>query len=174
MAGHFVPDAIGISRVTHDPNSLTSLQVKRFAADVQKRARRYAGTVKDTGALQASITVKSRFGPSGIDLVISAYRPGRDHSLKKWDVAMVIHQGHGVIVPKKGSRGGKKKGYLRFEYPKNSGSFVRARKVRAVGGVPFLAKALEEANLALPSDQRFRITFPPHRTDPPPRGAPTL
>lgn len=122
--------------------------MKAFGKDVERRARRKQAAISDTGAMRASTKVD--FGPSGLSLVVSTKRRGRQ---LKVDVGLIIHQGHTVIRPRTSS-------YLRFQ-PKGlrgSGRYVRVARVRAVGGVPYLWNALRDANNALPPGQRFKIT----------------
>lgn len=156
MPGHFVPDPVGQKKVLTGTGGPVWLFVSNFSRAVEKSAR--AKALKDTGEMAGSIHASApNVGAAGISLTIRALS---DH-------AMVIHQGHKVIRPKKGK-------YLKFQ-PRDmrgTGKYVYTTKVRAVGGVPFLTAALNEVNNALPGPDRFKIVIKNKpRRDPPPRGA---
>lgn len=162
MAGRsFVPNPGSIDALLHSPNGPVWQHLNAFGHNVERIAKRNA--LVETGRLRASIhsTPPQRFGPAGLELVVGS----SDSS------AMVIHQGHKELTTPT------PRGKSRYKFqPKGSSKYVYAKKVRAVGGVPFLTAALKEANAALPADVRFVITIHPPlpRTEAPPRGAPRL
>lgn len=171
MPKGFKPDQSAIARFLgpgDGPGTPFGRELNRFGREVRDAAKRKAlvgYSRKDRpgssgGKLRDSVRMEPvRYGASGLEVVVSAYR--RE---KNADVALIIHQGHKEIRPKdvdikffardKG-RGGTK--YVRIratrEGPTEEG-FDRVSAglsprgkgyVRAVGGHPFLTRALEEA-----------------------------
>lgn len=162
MAGSFVPNPTEINNLLHGPAGPVYQFMARFGRSVETRAKRLA--LVDHGTLRDSIrSTPPDFGPGGLTLTVGS-------NVKQ---AIIIHQGHReMTTPTKGG-----KSFYRFQ-PKDlrgSGKFVYARKIRAVGGYPFLTAALKEANDALPGPDRFRITITkPPLPGAPPRGARAL
>lgn len=144
MASRFVANPTGVQR---ELARIVQPVMRAFGDDIERRARANlaAARIGDRGTLARSIKVG--FGPSGLDLIVSARRTNKGQ-----DVAQTIHEGHRAIH--------KSPGFMKFK-PKGTrrGFAVFTHDVRAVGGVPFLADALRAANAALPSDRRFVITI---------------
>ncbi len=143
MADRFVPNLAAIEKLLHAPSGLVYPHVKKFGAEVERLGREKA--LVDKGTLKSKIkSTPLGVGPSGLALQVQS---GARHS-------MTIHQGHGVIRPKRSP-------YLKFQ-PKDlraSGGFVITGKVRAVAGYPFLTAALRQANNGLPVGTRFKIVI---------------
>lgn len=108
--------------------------LRDLAARVERKAKANLrkANIGETGKLERSIKagpVQTGFGRSTVTVRAVRYENGAD-------VAYIIHQGHAVIRPKKAP-------VLRFVT--KDGYFVATTEVRAVGGVEYLAEALNDA-----------------------------
>lgn len=130
--------------------------VERIARRVAPRGYQNEAGTRNPGELKRSVyRTPTEYGPSSIKLIVGASARN----------AMTIHQGHRIIRPKTSK-------YLRFQF--RDGAYFQGKRIRAVGGYPFLFAALKEANNALPPDARFAIVIKkkPRNDAPPARLAP--
>lgn len=164
---HFKPNAAGIAQVI-GPRGPFGRELERFGKAVQASARKKAPVgysaprreAPNGGTLRQGIKSSPVFyGPKGLVITVSAYR-----RRGKADVAYIIHEGHGPIHPKnkplvfytRSGKGGRSRQKVVIE-PISEGptqedqSRIQAGLeprgkgyVRAVGGHPFLTRALQE------------------------------
>lgn len=164
----FIPSQSGIDFTIRGPGGPVSKFMRDYARDVERRAKIYASHLEgrgraSTGQLVRSIEVRTDVGPSGISLVIGARAFRGDVNY-----AMSLHQGHKAIPVGP-------KGYTRFQVDGGTRWVTTRKPIRAVGGYPFLTRALKDANDALPLSRQFRIIIiQKGRNEAPPRGLPRL
>lgn len=137
-----------ITDLLYGPGGPVYRHVAAFGTAVELLARELAPV--ETGALKSSIDKDQPIRTAGFLTMHVGAPVLADDRGRRVDYAFIVHEGHGVIVPRNAPE-------LTFLWRKR-GKYVRLRRVGATKEQPYLWDALVAANQTLPSADRFALT----------------
>lgn len=151
MAGRFEPNTAAIQELLYGASGPVYQHLVTFAERVEGAAKAVAPV--ESGKLRASIdTSKPVRSVGSLNLTVGSDVRDEEGATPYYSYALVAHQGHGVIRPRK-------KKAMKFlpKGARGTNKFVYAKKIRATPGKPYLTFAVKVINQTLPADVQFEL-----------------